>query len=285
MLKQLPGLMGRANGPLGFRALRGSSGRSSLQLSGRLYTNRLMSTATLFATREMYGGVACRFIGTSGDVVTRKYSSGSTRYGPSGLQTALSNEIIEETANDEVDSELEVIQKQIMKDFTMEETLGISVVTLKRNFKNEEITVTFDCQDESEESAFDDELLSKYEEGGDAENEEDDEEDYDDDIKYGINFTVSIKKNNSEMIVDCIADSSIKISSLKVLSADDKNVEERYKGPPFENLSEPMQDAILNFLEDRKIDPDLCHFILSFSQYKEQKEYVQWLKSLADFTA
>ena len=45
-----------------------------------------------------------------------------------------------------------------------------------------------------------------------------------------------------------------------------------YDGPPFENLAEGLQDAFLNYLEDRKIDADLCHFILTFAQHKEQKE-------------
>ena len=144
--------------------------------------------------------------------------------------------------------------------------------------------MTFDCQDENEEPSFDEDFMQKYEDGGDNVEDGDDEEDLDDEMKYGINFTVSIKKKSSEMIVNCVADSTMKIQSLKVLSTDDGNAESRYKGPPFENLSNPMQDAILNFLEDRKIDPDLSHFILSFSQYKEQKEYVQWLKNLAEFT-
>ena len=129
MLKQMQGLVGRANRTLGFRPLVGSSGRSSLQLNGGLHINGLRSIATPSITHEIDRVVAYRRFGASGNGCSRKYSIGSTRCGPSDLQTALSNEIMEETANDEVDSELEIIQKQIMKDFTLEETAGSGVVT------------------------------------------------------------------------------------------------------------------------------------------------------------
>ena len=152
---------------------------------------------------------------------------------------------------------------------------------------NEEIVVTFDCQDENEESALNDDFEKYYDEGDNIEVDGDDEDDDfpDDDLKYGINFTVTIKKKNSEMIAHCVADSTINVVSLKVLPVGDKNNEQLYKGPPFENLSQPMQNALTNFLEDRKVDANLSNFILLYSQYKEQKEYVQWLKRLAEFTA
>lgn len=114
-------------------------------------------------------------------------------------------------------------------------------------------------------------------------NEQDDEFD-EDGIKYGINFTTTVKKQNSEMIVTCTADENIVIQSVKVLSANDKDHEDKYKGPPFEDLSEGMRDALTSFLEDRKVNADLSSFILLYAQYKEQKEYVHWLKKLAEFT-
>ena len=58
-----------------------------------------------------------------------------------------------------------------------------------------------------------------------------------------------------------------------------------YNGPAFDNLSESLQDAFVNYLEDRKINSDLCHFIISYSQDKEQREYVHWLTNLVKFTS
>lgn len=141
----------------------------------------------------------------------------------------------------------------------------------------------FDCQDESEESAFNEDFMEKFDKsGGENEDVDDmDDEDYDDAMKYGINFTASIKKKNGEIIFDCVADESIKINHVRI----QKDSDSAYKGPPFENLSDSLQEAFMNYLEDRKINPDLCHFILLYSQYKEQKEYVNWLKNLSEFTA
>ena len=157
---------------------------------------------------------------------------------------------------------------------------------LKRKYNNEEIVVTFDCQDENEESALNDDFdVDKYYNEDNVEGDDEDDEFPDEDLKYGINFTVTIKKKNSEMIAHCVADSTINVVSLKVSPVGDENDEQRYKGPPFENLSQAMQNALTNFLEDRKVDANLSSFILLYSQYKEQKEYVQWLKSLAEFTA
>jgi len=284
MLKQLPGLLGRANRTVGFRSLVASSG-GSLQFSGVSCMNKSVST-TIPTTVGTKLGAMYQSIGTSVGQGMRKYTSGSVRSGPNSLQVALSNELMEETANDEVDSELEVMQKDIEKHFTIEETLGNGVVTLKRKYNNEEIVVTFDCQDENEESALNDDFdVDKYYNEDNVEGDDEDDEFPDEDLKYGINFTVTIKKKNSEMIAHCVADSTINVVSLKVSPVGDENDEQRYKGPPFENLSQAMQNALTNFLEDRKVDANLSSFILLYSQYKEQKEYVQWLKSLAEFTA
>ena len=149
----------------------------------------------------------------------------------------------------------------------------------------------FDCQDESEESAFNEDFMEKFdqssEENEDGSFDDMDDEDYDDDMKYGINFTASIKKKNGEIIFDCVADESIKIKHVRIQSATGAkdSDDSAYKGPPFENLSDSLQEAFMNYLEDRKINPDLCHFILLYSQHKEQKEYVNWLKNLSEFTA
>ena len=131
MLKQLPGLMGRANRTPGFRSLLVPSGvSSSLQLSGGFHTYRTMSNAisTIKGTKL---GTVYQLMGTSVDLGGRNYTGGSVRNGapPSSLQVALSNELMEEEAGDQLDSELEVMQKEIEKTFTIEETMGSGVVT------------------------------------------------------------------------------------------------------------------------------------------------------------
>ena len=152
---------------------------------------------------------------------------------------------------------------------------------LARKFKNEDILITFDCQDESDD--LDGQGFGDEEDPGE-EQDEDQEEDEDDDMTYGINFTVSIKKAGKEMVFDCSAGDTISIQNIKISSESNNSTEATYDGPPFENLSDSLQEAFVQYLEERKINSDLSEFILSYSQAKEQKEYVHWLKTFAQFT-
>jgi complement component 1 Q subcomponent-binding protein len=102
-------------------------------------------------------------------------------------------------------------------------------------------------------------------------------------MNYGINFTVSIKKAGKEMLFNCSAGDTVSIHNVKI-SSESNSTEATYDGPPFENLSDSLQEAFVQYLEERKINSDMSEFILSYSQAKEQKEYVHWLKTFAQFT-
>jgi len=139
--------------------------------------------------------------------------------------------------------------------------------------------VTFDCQDEGE--MFDDE-----EEDGDEEDEGRNEEDPDEDDKEyetGINFKVSIKKGETELILNCSSEHTLQIRDAHLVSTSTDVELKTYKGPPFENISEALGEAFLQYLEERKIDDDLSGFIQQFSMDKEQREYIHWLKALGKF--
>lgn len=145
---------------------------------------------------------------------------------------------------------------------------------MTRQFKNEEITITFDCQDESE-GAGDDEM---YDGDNKDESEPDiEDEDYDENAVYGINFNISIKKPSGELILDCVAEEGVSVLGARLSKG-------TYSGPPFENLSDELVEAFNNYLEDRKIDSHLSNFILETAASKEQREYVRWLQELKKFT-
>ncbi|KAE9985868.1 hypothetical protein BLS_004548 [Venturia inaequalis] len=59
-----------------------------------------------------------------------------------------------------------------------------------------------------------------------------------------------------------------------------KNV---YAGPPFGNLDEDLQVLLEKYLGDRGINTQLATFVPEYIDYKEQKEYVNWLKNLKGF--
>ncbi|ODQ80804.1 hypothetical protein BABINDRAFT_161013 [Babjeviella inositovora NRRL Y-12698] len=56
-----------------------------------------------------------------------------------------------------------------------------------------------------------------------------------------------------------------------------------YRGPEFATLDENLQEAIENYLVDRRIDQELGLFLTEYSLYKENVMYVNWLKNLKKF--
>lgn len=52
-----------------------------------------------------------------------------------------------------------------------------------------------------------------------------------------------------------------------------------YAGPPFPNLDEDLQLLLENYLQERGVDSALANFVPAYIEFKEQKEYVNWLQS------
>lgn len=52
-----------------------------------------------------------------------------------------------------------------------------------------------------------------------------------------------------------------------------------YAGPPFQNLDPELQSMLERYLDERGINEQLASFAPDYVDYKEQREYVQWLES------
>jgi complement component 1 Q subcomponent-binding protein len=52
-----------------------------------------------------------------------------------------------------------------------------------------------------------------------------------------------------------------------------------YAGPPFGNLDSDLQAMLERYLDERGINAQLATFVPDYIDYKEQREYVQWLES------
>lgn len=67
--------------------------------------------------------------------------------------------------------------------------------------------------------------------------------------------------------------------------ADPKTTEEDwskrhlYTGPPFGNLDEDLQVLLERYLEERGINTALALWIPEYIDFKEQREYLNWLSS------
>jgi len=211
-----------------------------------------------------------------------RYCSSSSN----NLSEVLSNELMAEKANDDtIDVELVDITEQIQKTFKINDQKGLGIVTLERKFKGETIEIVFDCQDEvdDDEDALGDymeDVMNEDEEKKDDENDDEELEQF-----VGINFNIIISKGKEKMLINCIASKNLRIENAQFIPSgkeiDDDNL---YSGPLFYQLDESLQEAFKSYLSDRKIDEDLCYFILAYSRNKEQKEYVNWLENMLDFT-
>ncbi|KAJ3104428.1 Mitochondrial acidic protein mam33 [Physocladia obscura] len=54
-----------------------------------------------------------------------------------------------------------------------------------------------------------------------------------------------------------------------------------YGGPVFQDLDEGLQDYFHEFLKERGFDEPLAEFIPQYIDFKEQNEYVEWLKKVS----
>lgn len=185
--------------------------------------------------------------------------------------------------DEEADEDYDDVKKYITSIFQLSEKIGYGEVILSRNYKDEEeITIKFDCQDEADDD-----------EGGenldDLENQqhavsEDDAEQLNG--KFGIHFEVSIaKKNGDKAVFSCIAThqqpSIVHVNFVPATASD--NDSSLYGGPRYEDLDPAVQGGFQQYLAERGIDDDLSFFVIQHSRYKEEEEYLHWLKTLNEF--
>ncbi|GMM34287.1 Mam33 protein [Saccharomycopsis crataegensis] len=98
-----------------------------------------------------------------------------------------------------------------------------------------------------------------------------------------ISIEVLFKLDDCSMYVESVtpyADSKLALSE----SAESETVRQiTYHGPPFSNLDESLQESIESYIKDLGVDESLGDFVISYSEYKENKEYFTWLNSLQKF--
>ncbi|KAK9764533.1 Mitochondrial acidic protein mam33 [Basidiobolus ranarum] len=223
---------------------------------------------------------------TVSPVATRSFSGSSQRFG-SGLVDkdfahSLQTEISYETENEETEVPEFLKEFQDKNVFTLEETPGQAEVTLTRKFGNETIQAVFSITDIN--NAEEDMMYEEEESEEPAE------------LPFPVRCNISITKgdNNGCFTIDAIAeDGDFGIESV-IFYKDAKLARDRtgeadwnrrgfYVGPNFSNLDESVKENIQKYLEERGFDEYLANFLPDYIEYKEQKEYLQWLKDVKNF--
>ncbi|KAI8382284.1 mitochondrial glycoprotein [Blakeslea trispora] len=188
--------------------------------------------------------------------------------------------------------------------FHIDDRLGHDKVTLTRLYGNEKIHVVFSISDINnivEETQQDDTPSeeAKIEEGEFVEKSEKKDEQEDEATSFPVRATVAIeKKDKGCLVFNTVAhDGYLEINAvrhfkegqakLEDMSADSigEQRQDLYMGPVYEELEEELQTTFSRYLEERGIDTALATFLPDYIDYKEQQEYVHWLRNVNDFVS
>ncbi|PVU89971.1 hypothetical protein BB560_002617 [Smittium megazygosporum] len=230
----------------------------------------------------------------------RSFSSSSPRFLGGAHDSHLSKVLQEELSYEEdsvTDSSTEFISAFLEKTgFEINSVTGEHYVTMKKNFGDETLIVRFSINEISNkvDESYENEEHTD-ESGENVSKSENDDVDSDEPTDFPVNFNFTVYKPNSPSLVfDLTADEgSIEINQISVannykpgLDIDIQGEMSRqsiYFGPNFSELSENLKEAVEAFLDDRGINTGLSVFMQDYIEYKEQNEYVNWLKQFGSF--
>jgi complement component 1 Q subcomponent-binding protein len=207
------------------------------------------------------------------------YTVTSTRqvFFSSDAQQNLVDILTREEQEEEVESgNLEMPQplKDLKKELEADWTIAEDAATTQLFLKSSKVQVSFHCQDTVEPM---DEVYEEEED--DAEEEE---------PSHPVRFTVTQSKAGKTLVISCLSEfGQVKIESVTTTSASPDMVHAaqgvlekvQYQGPEFTELAEDLQDSMAAYLEDELlVTTDVAAFVSMQTDYKEQVNYVQFLK-------
>lgn len=169
---------------------------------------------------------------------------------------------------------------------------GRDEVILERTYGDEKLRVEFsvaDLMDSPEEPDFDE--LSG-EEGKESESGE--EESYPQAYPIRANIVVTKSKTSTGLAVEAsIQDGAFVIegvsyfpeSGLAIDSSAEADWKRRtlYLGPQYDRLEIGLQERFDEYLQERGVNEELALFIPEYAEFKEQKEYANWLRNVKAF--
>ncbi|OJT13704.1 Mitochondrial acidic protein mam33 [Trametes pubescens] len=224
-------------------------------------------------------------------IASRAFSVSARRLGEGTSDVALAQRLGEELKYEieaAAPSEPEFLKAfKAQGTWAVEDTAGADEVTLSRKFGNEDIRLIFSIADiQTEQEA-------EFEEGEEpAESEESEQPLHSYPIRCSFSFTkggtpgaltIDAMCQEGTFVIDNISYyNDAKVGTELTAEADWKR-RGYYLGPQFDTLDVSLQDEFDKFLQERGINQTLAYFVPEYAEYKEQKEYVRWLKNVKDF--
>ncbi|KAG2205572.1 hypothetical protein INT47_005947 [Mucor saturninus] len=242
----------------------------------------------------------------------RSFTVALPRFSNGEVDSELAHQLEEEMQFEETDEKNEIppfVQEFLDTNlFKIEDQLGHDKVILTRNFGTEKIRVIFSISDinntvEEFEDDEEEEAPVKHHEGGlkegAEEEEKKEEEEEEEEGSFPVRATVMVEKEGKgSLVLNTVAqDGYLHIDAVRYfkegqIATDEiatKEIGEQrqdlYMGPVYEELGEDLQTTFVKYLEERGIDTALATFLPDYVDYKEQKEYVNWLKDVNDFVS
>jgi len=188
------------------------------------------------------------------------------------LKEILQRELDEEISEGRLDlpAEIAELKATIEKDWKIVD--DGAATRLIRSVGASKVVVSFHCQDTV------DELEEEY-------NEEDNEDD--EEPAAPFRFQILVTKAGSTLVVGCLSTFGVTtVESASVSTEDVETIQANginrnlYQGPEFPELAEDLQDAFHEYIyTDLGINDDVSAFVSMYADYKEQSEYIGFLKS------
>lgn len=193
----------------------------------------------------------------------------------------------EDTGNMEIPSELLDLKNTIEESWKIVEDGATTDLFRIESPSSNKIQVSFHCQDTVEaveELDHDDDESSLEETGG-----SDDDVDEDDEASSPVRFTVTVTKAGKSLNFACFSEyGQVKIEGVSTTaSSTAEYVHENqgtlpkieYQGPDYPELAEDLQEALVDYLDEEcGVNTDIAAFIAMFADYREEIQYVNFLK-------
>lgn len=149
------------------------------------------------------------------------------------------------------------------------------------------IGIVFHCQDTEEDIPFDEDAFLE-----DQAQDDDDEEE----PSQAVRFGVTVSKGGKTVVLQCRSggDGEISVEGVTVRDGESEDAllalaggenlnAAKYQGPEFTELAEDLQESFQEYVvQECGVDEDVAAFIAMYADYREQAEYVTWMKTAID---
>eukprot|EP00878_Enallax_costatus_P002422 GHUV01002599.1.p1 GENE.GHUV01002599.1~~GHUV01002599.1.p1 ORF type:complete len:236 (+),score=57.93 GHUV01002599.1:175-882(+) len=160
--------------------------------------------------------------------------------------------------------------------YELDDKPNSNMLLLSRSFGGEEIYVEVELESQADSDEYSDV----------ADDEEEDEESY----LPPVRFIVNVVKGDKGLAFTCETNGrEITITQVSLNDTADEEAEDDdsnfvpYTGPMFDELDDTLQQAFIDYLEERGITSDFGYYLVELVNDKLEVEYMNWLTRVQSF--